>query len=870
MSNTKSPFKKVPIKSSQQIDIESLFKDLKNRAPEIRDLYSHQADTLREYYSKYTKVADVSLELPTGSGKTLVGLLIAEWRRRTLGQRVLYLCPTRQLANQVFQRSLEYGIETKLLVGSKHNFEKKDLLQYRSSQAIAISTYSGLFNNSPGIYDPQTIILDDAHGAESYISSMWSLEINKKEHLDFFQKIIELFEKDISANMVATIQNIQKSKIPLKTEKVPLGAFYRKITVLRALIEDFVARLNDSELYFSWLAIRDGLQACQIYISEDQILVRPYISPTLTHKPFVGADQRLYMSATLGRGGELERITGINKIERIPKPKTYLSRGIGRRLFLFPDLTKNADEYSKWISKRLCSVNRTLILCPNQYEATKIVSISQGCIPPLNLFQAKDIEEDLRVFTASGHSILVLANRYDGIDLPHGICRQIILDGLPSRTNLQETFLEERLGLDILLRERIKTRIEQASGRCTRSDTDSAAIIMIGNRLLDFCARAENQKIFHPELRAEIQFALDQQSTIEELDSMLKSFMDKDCNWNDAEQNIAALRDSEEPTETSMTDKLTSVVSDEVNFAYALWAQDFDKAVMYGRSVVDGLSGNFVSLSSYRALWSFFVAGAAYMQSKTDPKFEAVALDFIERAKSTCKTVSWFSHELKFIMPEKVHGDEANDLQASQVEGILGQLSKLGSTGPKFGEKMAKIEALLRETDAKKFDRGLVELGNLLGFTAWKPEGKAAPDAIWQLGYQQAFILEGKSDESPNNAISVRTCRQAASHLDWAQVEGNSVTAKEKKSILVTPQSTVDKDATPFTDSVYFFSVASTLSLFDKIRSALTLSREIMTRETTDELRERILQKLIELNITADEIGKWLTKTMLKDVPIKK
>jgi hypothetical protein len=39
--------------------------------------------------------------LPTGSGKTLVGLLIGEWLRRKNKERVVFLCPTRQLVNQV-------------------------------------------------------------------------------------------------------------------------------------------------------------------------------------------------------------------------------------------------------------------------------------------------------------------------------------------------------------------------------------------------------------------------------------------------------------------------------------------------------------------------------------------------------------------------------------------------------------------------------------------------------------------------------------------------------------------------------------------------------------------------------------------------
>jgi len=864
MSQAKSPFKKVSVKVTQQSDIETLFKDLKNRASEIRGLYAHQADILREYL-KFTKDRDVSLELPTGSGKTLVGLLIAEWRRKTLEQRVLYLCPTKQLAHQVYKQSIEYGISTKLFIGSKYNFEQNDLLQYRLSKVIAISTYSGLFNNDPGINDPQTIILDDAHGAESYISSMWSMDISKQAHGEVFHKIIELFEKDLSTDIVAEIRNIKKNRIALKTEKVPLGAFYQKVDQLKELIETSHV-VDDSELFFAWSNIRKGLRACHIYISSDRILIRPYIPPTLTHKPFAAAEQRVYMSATLGRGGELERTTGIKTIKRIPKPKTYLSRGIGRRLFLFPNLTKNGEENTKWLMKRLVAVNKTLVLCPNQYNANKVISIINSCEPQPKLFQAKDIEEDLRVFIAAGHSTLVLTNRYDGIDLPHDNCRQIILDDLPSRTNLQETFLEEQLGLDILLRERIKTRIEQAAGRCTRGDTDSAAVIMMGNRLLDFCAKTENKKCFHPEIRAEIQFALEQQNSLSELDAMLQSFMNRDENWNDAEQNIAALRDSEAQPDTKITDKLANIVHDEVNFAYAIWNQDFENAVMFGRKVVDSLSENVVA--SYRAMWSLFVAGAACIQSKTDTTFETVAIDFLNRAKAACKTVSWFSHELKFMLPEKIHVDDASTLQALQVENISKQLTILGLTGPKFDAKISEVEELLKSTDAAKFDRGLVELGLLLGFTSWKPNEQAAPDAIWQLATQHVFILEGKSDENPEQSISVQTCRQTAGHLNWAKATESLVNVKEIYALLVTPQSCVDKNAVPHIADIKFLATTVIIDLFEKIKTALTKSRNTMTNESSDRA-DIILQNLVALNITAENIRAQIIKSSLKDLSIK-
>jgi len=44
---------------------------------------------MRRYAAEAVHLTDVALQLPTGSGKTLVGLLIAEWRRRKYGERVV-------------------------------------------------------------------------------------------------------------------------------------------------------------------------------------------------------------------------------------------------------------------------------------------------------------------------------------------------------------------------------------------------------------------------------------------------------------------------------------------------------------------------------------------------------------------------------------------------------------------------------------------------------------------------------------------------------------------------------------------------------------------------------------------------------------
>src|SRR4051812_23446639 len=85
---------------------ESLAYDLRGR--KIPGPLGHQTDVMRDYTANAAdaaKTSDVALQLPTGSGKTYVGLLLGEWRRRKFAERVVYLCPTNQLVNQVVEQA---------------------------------------------------------------------------------------------------------------------------------------------------------------------------------------------------------------------------------------------------------------------------------------------------------------------------------------------------------------------------------------------------------------------------------------------------------------------------------------------------------------------------------------------------------------------------------------------------------------------------------------------------------------------------------------------------------------------------------------------------------------------------------------------
>ena len=134
---------KIPQKSSVSIkDPESLFRDLRDRT--VEGLLAQQADMLRNYMN-HVDNRDIALELPTGSGKTLVGLLIAEWRRRTKRERCVLLCPTKQLVHQVVEQAKEkYGINALDFSGSKHQYSEADKTAFNNCESIGVATYSAV------------------------------------------------------------------------------------------------------------------------------------------------------------------------------------------------------------------------------------------------------------------------------------------------------------------------------------------------------------------------------------------------------------------------------------------------------------------------------------------------------------------------------------------------------------------------------------------------------------------------------------------------------------------------------------------------------------------------------------------------------
>jgi hypothetical protein len=364
-------FKKLPPPDAVPDSPEKLIRELPRR--KIPDVLPHQGDVMRSYAVLSANTPDVALQLPTGSGKTLVGLMIAEWLRRKKKERVVYLCPTNQLVHQVAEQAEEkYGLTVTAFTGGKKNYAPADKAAYNNGTHVSVTTYSSVFNSNPFFRNPDVLILDDAHAAENYVAAMWSVRVEKakQKHASLHSALRSILKPHISPRDFVRLAGGDEGPVDWSwADKLPTPDF---AAVCEEIAQVMDAHAEDAELNFEWAAVRGQLHACHIYLSTQDILIRPLISPTWTHPPFENARQRIYMSATLGASGDLERLTGRRAIKRVEIPKGWDRQGVGRRFFIFPGMSLTESDTEHLRLELMRRAGRSLVLVPSGKVADKI------------------------------------------------------------------------------------------------------------------------------------------------------------------------------------------------------------------------------------------------------------------------------------------------------------------------------------------------------------------------------------------------------------------------------------------------------------------------------------------------------------------
>lgn len=781
-------FKKI----TQSVEIvespDALFRDLPRR--KFPDVLPHQKFMMQQYSTAAVTDKDIALQLPTGSGKTLVALLIAEWRRRKFKEKILYLCPTKQLVHQVVNQAEEkYGLSVVGFTGSKRHYDPKDVAKYQLGECVAITTYNSLFNTNPHFHDADIIIIDDAHAAENYVTEFWSLHIRRfnEEHKALHSALSILLKPHIDALSYTRLTGQWDS--PTDKNWVDKLSSPLLIDLHDQICEILDAYTEILDIRYPWSLLRDHLKSCHIYLSATEILIRPLIAPTWTHAAFNNPKQRIYLSATLGEGGDLERLWGKAHIKRLPIPDGWNMQGVGRRFFIFPELSFDQKESIELRRELLKLSSRSLFLVPNDAMKGDIVEDIQKNLA-LKTFTVEDIEHSKNSFVQTENATAIIANRYDGIDFPGDECRLLFIEGLPKTINAQERFLMSRMGANTLFNERIQTRVLQAIGRCTRSLEDYSAIIVTGDELSDYLIDIRRRKYLHPELQSELYFGIEQSKDMTIMDCVenLKIFLDNSKDWEEANQMIVEYRKQVEQEELPSISQLESIVRYEIKYQIALWKNDYKDALNAAEKILGLITEP--NLAGYRALWEYLAGSAAYLEAGTDESYNIKSHLHFNRAKNAAKDLPWLSNLSRYTSQQKLESeDQANLYRMQQVEQIEAMLDALGTTHDRAFAKQEQniLEGLIGNGD---FENAQKMLGEHLGFYAGKIESEGSPDPWWQCG-DICLVFEDHANAEATSSLDITKARQAASHPQW--IRDNVVSCQNITnimSVLVTPVST--------------------------------------------------------------------------------
>jgi superfamily II DNA or RNA helicase len=181
-------FKITPKKRSRETNPLGIFENLTLRGT-VENIWDPQSEALRNWDAARHK-EDVVIEMNTGGGKTLIGLLIAQAIANETAGQVVYVCPTIQLIEQARMRAEECGLE--VATYSEGTWENEQV--FNGANGPCLTNYAAVFNGK-SIFrkmEVQAFILDDAHVAGPSIRASFTLRLGSATLA--FSKIVHLFK----------------------------------------------------------------------------------------------------------------------------------------------------------------------------------------------------------------------------------------------------------------------------------------------------------------------------------------------------------------------------------------------------------------------------------------------------------------------------------------------------------------------------------------------------------------------------------------------------------------------------------------------------------------------------------------------------
>jgi len=778
-----------------------------HRSGSVKNLRPWQRETLEQYAA--LEAADAAIEAPTGSGKTLPALLIAEEFRQRTKQPVAYLAGNKQLARQVERQARDLSIPVVRFQGSKYDWDSDRVTDYAWGEAIAVANYWNYFNENPGLGPAGLLILDDVHLLESPLRGFFTTEIKPPSPLyrELLAHIVTRFPYyGLAADLLAG------TTPPGPPEMLAFVDSAEIAPELRAMID---ARLEDGgEPWWAWQRIRSRAEVCCWLVSARAVTVTPFVPPTQEIPHFANPQRRLYLSATVGSVDDVQRRLGCRPFEKLSA--TVPARQ-GERFIVLSDAGEapTPTEHVALLRPFLERHRKALWLCARSetasaYEAALVLSALPGNVR--RLYEDNGADEQ---FANASEGHLVAAGRFDGMDFPDDACRLEILPETPIAVSDLEEFVMSFLRDATFGEARFAQRVAQALGRCNRSEDDRAVYLLTDPGFLGQLREPRLLAALPAELRDDIASAVRRQPKGFASNLAIANHFLRGKEVPKA-QAPALLPSAEEAT----TGK------GEVDAMLALWREDYARAAeILERRVINRLPA---ASREYKAFWISMRALALTLQERKyeDGAAGIQAREALRAAASVGATTVFFARLGAALAraegrPRKAAPRGHNALFAAWDKLI----QTYGTNGRPFEDWADKVITSLESGDHDTVARAIATVGSqLLGLATAAPQATdGEEDALWWLpGAARAVAFEVKL--APK-------AREITNH-DVQQAEGAlRALAKEHpetdfRGLIMTPHDAAERSAVKRLDRVRLIETAV---FIDEVRELIRLLRVYRT-----------------------------------------
>jgi len=330
-----------------------LFDTLEKSHSDIKNLRKAQKEILEKYQKDLQSKRRIGIRLPTGSGKSLLAILILEsWRRE--GKVVGILTANKGLAEDMKRRCDELGVPSATIFGSegdsKYRIERTyNLRRYKLKNIIGIFNYHSFLYGTEykqEIFPPDVLIIDDASDFETVRNDFFSIRVDRNKHEKVYNDVLKILSAH--SQLYPNAQDFAGKTA--RQADIELVLFTHAPLVWVALRNHLQELMNDADFYFAYNRNRDCDHSFLIFMSEDEIEFRPLLVPEDSLK-MGSIGQIIFMSATLPEEELLHKIFGI-KDEIFQLDEDFLSKEaydeiatMGKRL-IFPLYGAELDEGS--------------------------------------------------------------------------------------------------------------------------------------------------------------------------------------------------------------------------------------------------------------------------------------------------------------------------------------------------------------------------------------------------------------------------------------------------------------------------------------------------------------------------------------------